>query len=80
MTKLSDKSQTAGVIRRAFADANPGVAAPMLAIHVDRKGWLDEIRFCLGPRMRPQRCKPFQSGVGDRFLVRVRPMSGQRTR
>lgn len=80
MAKFSDNAQTAGVIRRAFADANPGVAAPMLSIKVDGQGWLDQIRFCLGPRMRPQRCKPFQSGVGDRHPVRVRPMSGQAPR
>ncbi len=80
MSNFSNNAQTAGVIRRAFADANPGVAAPMLSIKVDRQGWLEEIRFCLGPRMRPQRCKPFQSGVGDRYPVRVRAMSGQASR
>ena len=36
------------------------------------KGWLDEVRLCLGPRMRPQRCKSFQAGIGDRRPVRVR--------
>ena len=40
---------------------------------VCRDGWLDEVRLCLGPRMRPQRCKPFQAGAGDRRAVKVRP-------
>lgn len=74
MKALAASPQTAGSIRRAFAEVNPGVAAPMIAVAVDRKGWLDEVRLCLGARMRPQRCKPFQAGVGDRRPVRVRPM------
>ncbi len=73
MQALAAAPRTAGDIRRAFAAVNPGVTEPMIAVAVDQGGWLDEVRLCLGPRMRPQRCKPFQAGAGDRRQVRVRP-------
>lgn len=76
MTALSAKPQTAGSIRRAFAAANQGVSEPMIAVSIDRAGWLDEVRLCLGPRMRPQRCKPFQAGAPDQRSARIRPMAG----
>lgn len=76
MKVLAARPQTAGSIRRAFAATNRGVSEAMIAVSTDRKGWLSEVRLCLGPRMRPQRCKPFQAGAGDRKAVRVRPMPG----
>ncbi|MDO9369291.1 MAG: ribonuclease T(2) [Sphingopyxis sp.] len=76
MKALAEKPQTAGGIRRAFAAANKGISEQMIAVSVDRKGWLDEVRLCLGPRMRPEKCKPFQTGAADRNAVRVRPMPG----
>ena len=71
MRALAAQPQTAGSVRAAFAGVNPGVAPSMIAVATDRKGWLDEVRICLGPRMRPQRCKPFQAGAGDRRAVRI---------
>jgi len=72
MAALATKPQTAGGIRRAFAAVNPGVKESMIAVATDRKGWLSEVRLCLGPRMRPQACKSFQKGLPDRSPVRVR--------
>ena len=74
MAALASRPQTAGSIRRAFAAVNPGVTAPMIAVTTDRQGWLKEVRLCLGPRMRPQRCKPFQVGAYDARAVRIRPI------
>src|SRR3546814_11196207 len=74
MKALAAKPQTAGSIRRAFAAANRGVTVPMIAVSVDRQGWLDEVRLCLGPRMKPARCKPFQAGAKGGRRLRVRPM------
>ncbi|MBR2172124.1 ribonuclease T(2) [Sphingopyxis sp.] len=74
MKALAAKPQTAASIRRAFSAVNPGVTAPMIAVSVDRQGWLDEVRLCLGPRMKPTRCKPFQAGAKDGRQIRVRPM------
>ncbi|SEH18763.1 ribonuclease T2 [Sphingopyxis sp. YR583] len=74
MKALAAKPQTAASVRRAFAAVNPGVSAQMIAVSADKQGWLDEIRFCLGPRMKPARCKAFQSGAKDARQIRVRPM------
>lgn len=74
MPALAAQPQTAGGIRRAFAAANMGVSESMIAVTVDDKGWLKEVRLCLGPRMRPQRCKAFQTGARDQRAVRVRPL------
>ncbi len=71
MKILAARPQTAGSVRAAFSSVNPGVKASMIAVATDRKGWLTEVRICLGPRMRPQRCKPFQAGAGDRTAVRI---------
>lgn len=72
MRELAAHGQTAGSLRRAFADRNRGVTPAMLAISTDRQGWLNEVRFCLGPRMRPQNCRSFQRGAPDRVRVRIR--------
>lgn len=77
MAALAARPQTAGDVRRAFAAVNPGVTPPMIAVTSDRQGWLKEVRLCLGPRMRPQRCKPFQYGVPDRRDVRVRALQAR---
>ena len=74
MKALSAAPQTAGSIRRAFAARNKGVTAAMVAVSTNRDGWLDEMRLCLGPRMRPRTCKPFQVGARDARTVRVRPI------
>lgn len=74
MKALAAKPQTAGNIRRAFAAVNRGVTGPMIAVSVDRQGWLDEVRLCLGARMKPTRCKPFQAGAKDGRRLRVRPI------
>ena len=77
MKALAAKPQTAGSVRRAFAAANRGIAPQMIAVSADRQGWLNEVRFCLGPRMKPARCQSFQSGARDGRQIRVRPMSAR---
>lgn len=74
MSALAARPQTAGSVRRAFADLNKGIAPDMLAVTTDRNGWLKEVRFCLGPRMKPQRCPSFQRGAADSRTVRIRPI------
>lgn len=74
MKALSGHVRTAGDMRRAFAKVNRGIDERMIAVATDRGDWLTEVRLCLGPRMRPQACKPFQRGLADARAVRVRPM------
>ncbi|NJS14415.1 MAG: ribonuclease T(2) [Sphingopyxis sp.] len=72
MPVLAKTPQTAGSIRRAFAARNPGVTTQMLAVTADRQGWLQEVRLCLGIRMRPIRCQTGQRGMGDAKAVKIR--------
>ncbi|MFZ5727612.1 MAG: ribonuclease T2 family protein [Pseudomonadota bacterium] len=78
MKALASRRLTAGDVRRAFAAVNPGVSPAMIAVTADRRGWLKEVRFCLGPRMKPARCKSFQMGLKDGRPLRVRPMAAPR--
>src|SRR3546814_14891614 len=66
MTALVAKRQTAGLVRRAFASVNEGIAPEMIAVATDRQGWLDEVPLCLGPRARSQRRQPFQARAEGR--------------
>ena len=74
LTALAARPQTAGSIRQAFVARNRGIRPEMLAVATDRDGWLSEVRYCIGPRMKPQRCLPFQRGLADKRAVKVRPM------
>ena len=74
MKALSGHVRTAGDVRRSFAKVNRGIDERMIAVATDRGDWLTEVRLCLGPRMRPQACNPFQRGLADARAVRVRPM------
>lgn len=72
MAALARQPQTAGSLRRAFAQQNKGVKPAMLAVTADRAGWLQEVRVCLDNRMRPAICAPAQRGAGDRQSVKIR--------
>ena len=76
MEALAADARTARDVRRAFAARNRGVTESMVAVTADRDGSLSEVSLCLGPRMRPQACKPFQKGLADRKAVRIRRMPG----
>ncbi len=54
---------TAGDVAAAFAAANRGMRADMLAIGTDRDGQLDEVRLCLGASQRWARCPRFARGA-----------------
>ncbi len=72
MAALARQPQTAGSLRRAFAQQNKGVSAAMLAVTADRNGWLQEVRLCLNQRMRPTVCPPGQRGLLDNARLRIR--------
>lgn len=65
MDALSRQPLTAGDFRRAFAARNPGITPDMVAIDANERGWLEELRLCLGPRMKPRGCARGDRGVGD---------------
>ncbi len=64
MDRLSRKEPTAGSVRAAFAQANPGLPESAVRLKLNRRGWLTEVRLCLGLRFRPTACAaPSQPGT-----------------
>lgn len=62
---------TAGTIRTRFADANPGWSEQAIGIHLDRKGWLEEIRLCYDRRFMPKPCDRTRYGARDGAKARI---------
>jgi len=56
---------TAGRLREAFVAANPAWRTDQLGIHLNRRGWLEEVRLCYGRDFLPARCSGSQLGAGD---------------
>ena len=62
---------TAGTVRTRLADANPGWMPEAIGVHLDRKGWLEEIRLCYDRRFMPKRCDPARFGASDDRAARI---------
>jgi ribonuclease T2 len=66
-----EKDLTAGRIRRAFADANPGVPVNAVGVKLNSRGWLEELRICYSLRFRPTRCDDRRFGAKDRTKAKI---------
>jgi len=62
---------TAGRIRQAFADANPGWQPSQIGIRLNSRGWLQEIRLCYSKRFRPTRCDAARYGARDSVEAKI---------
>ncbi len=62
---------TAGRIRAAFADANPGWPQSAIAVELSERGWLEEIRLCYSKRFRPMACAPSRRGTSDGAAAKI---------
>ena len=62
MDRLSRRPLTAGQLRNAFAAVNDGLAPDHIRLKVNRRGWLQEVRLCLGRKFRPRRCPARDAG------------------
>lgn len=62
---------TAGRIRRAFADANPGIPASAVGVKLNERGWLQELRLCYSKRFRPTRCDDRRFGAKDAARAKI---------
>lgn len=72
MSALSrQRDLTAGVLARAIAAANPGIDANMMRITANKKGWLDEIWFCLDTVRRFHACPAHQGGVAIDTPIKI---------
>ncbi len=50
---------TAGVLASRIADLNEGLPSEAITVKTNARGWLQEIRICLGLDFRPRRCPAF---------------------
>lgn len=62
---------TAGRIRAAFAEANPGWEPRNIGIKLNEDGWFEEIRLCYSKRFRPVRCDTRTYGARDARSARI---------
>lgn len=62
---------TAGRIRAAFADANPGWPEDAVAVELNARGWLEEIRLCYSKRFRPAPCPAGRRGAADSAPAKI---------
>jgi ribonuclease T2 len=59
MERLSRRSLTHGMLKRELARLNPGMTAQSIAIRSNGRGWLQEVRVCLGLTYRPRACPAY---------------------
>ena len=62
---------TAGTIRTRLTDANPGWFPEAIGVHLDRKGWLEELRLCYDKRFMPKACDRQRFGAGDDVAAKI---------
>ena len=62
---------TAGTIRTRLADANPGWFPEAIGVHLDRKGWLEELRLCYDKRFMPTACDSRRFGAEDSEAAKI---------
>lgn len=71
MDRLSRKPLTAGALRNVFAAENGGLKPEMMRLKINRRGWLHEVRLCLGKSFRPQRCPGHMKAVKNDAPVKI---------
>ena len=62
---------TAGVVAAEIARANPGISADMMRVTANKKGWLDEIWFCLDKERRFHACPAHQGGLAPTAEIKI---------
>lgn len=66
-----EQGLTAGRIRSAFAAENPGWPETAIAVRLNQRGWLEEIRLCYSRRFRPVRCAAGRRGAADSAPAKI---------
>lgn len=71
MDRLSRKPLSAAGLAGAFAEINEGLPANAIRVKTNNRGWLQEMRICLGKDMKPRRCPAFIPGAPDKAEVKI---------
>lgn len=62
---------TASGLAQSFAELNDGLPANAVKVKINGKGWLQEVRICLGKDLKPRRCPGFTQGARDNATIQV---------
>lgn len=60
-----EKDLTAGTIRTRFTDANPDWPREAVGVHLNARGWLEELHLCYDKRFMPAACDRRRFGARD---------------
>ena len=71
MDPLSRKPLNASGLAVAFAEINEGLPANAIRVKTNNRGWLQEMRICLGKDMKPRRCPAFTPGAPEKAEVKI---------
>lgn len=71
MDRMSRKPLTVAGLADIFAENNVGLPANAIRIKTNNRGWLQEIRICLGKDLKPRRCPRFTQGATGNAEVKI---------
>ena len=72
MDRLSrEEGLTAGTVRERFLLANRGWRADAVGVHLNERGWLEELQLCYAKNFRPAKCDTRRFGAKDTSPVKV---------
>ncbi len=66
-----EEALTAATIRTRIAEANPGWRPTAIGIHLNRRGWLEEVQLCYDRRFMPANCDRRRFGAKDAARVKI---------
>jgi ribonuclease T2 len=71
MDRLSRKGTNAAGLAEALASINPGLPAGAVKVKSNRRGWLQEVRICLGNDLKPRQCPSFVDGAPAKAEIKI---------
>lgn len=66
-----EEGLSAGTIRTRFTDANPGWPGGAVGVHLNERGWLEEIQLCYDKRFMPRACDSSRYGAKDTAAAKI---------
>jgi ribonuclease T2 len=71
MDRLSRQPLNAKGLAEVFAENNAGLPANAVRVKTNDRGWLQEVRICLGKDLKPRRCPAFVQGAPEKAEIKV---------
>lgn len=62
---------SAGTVRTRFVDANPGWFPEAVGVHMNARGWLEELRLCYDKGFMPTKCDEDRFGQDDDSTLKI---------